>query len=204
MGAAFSWMRPDDLIFNYVADQWLAGADLPAFDVLAWNADGTNLPARLHAQFLQIFRDNSMVRPAAMTVLGTPVDLSTITVPVFATGAVTDHITPWRACYRTTKLLSGPSTFVLSNAGHIASLVNPPGNPKASYRSGGPGSRDADAWQAGAEQHTGSWWEPWAQWVLQRSGADRPAPAKAGIDHRPALGPAPGLYVHQPVRTAAI
>jgi polyhydroxyalkanoate synthase len=203
MGAMFSWMRPDDLIFNYVVDQWLSGEPLPAFDILAWNADGTNLPAALHAQFLQMFQHNALAKPGAMTVLGTPVDLSRIDLPVFVTGALTDHITPWSACYRTTQLLSGPSTFVLSNAGHIASLVNPPGNPKASYLTGGP-AEDAEAWQAGAERRTGSWWEPWAQWVLERSGDERPAPRTAGTDHRPALGPAPGLYVHQPARTAMI
>jgi len=204
MGTMFSWMRPDDLIFNYVAEQWLSGADLPAFDILSWNADGTNLPAALHAQFLGIFRDNSLVTPGALTVLGTPVDLSAITLPIFVTGAVNDHLTPWRACYRTTQLLSGPSTFALSNAGHIASLVNPPGNPKASYFAGGPEKSGHDAWQAGAERHSGSWWEPWAQWVLARSGDERPAPGMAGTDHRPVLGPAPGLYVHQPARTTLV
>ncbi len=203
LGAMFSWMRPDDLIFNYVVDQWLSGRELPAFDILAWNADGTNLPAALHAQFLEMFQHNTLAEPGRTTVLGTPVDLSAVDVPVFVTGALNDHLTPWSACFRTTQLLSGPSTFVLSNAGHIASLVNPPGNPKASYLTG-PEARDADTWRAGAERRSGSWWEPWAQWVLERSGDERPAPRTAGTDHRPALGPAPGLYVHQPARTAAI
>ncbi len=203
LGAVFSWMRPDDLIFTYVADQWLSGHDLPAFDILAWNADGTNLPAALHAQFLQVFEHNALAEAGAMTVLGTPVDLSTVEVPVFVTGALNDHLTPWSACFRTTRLLSGPSTFVLSNAGHIASLVNPPGNPKASYLTG-PDAPDADTWRAGAQKRSGSWWEPWAQWVLERSGDERPAPRTAGTDHRPALGPAPGLYVHQPARTSAM
>jgi polyhydroxyalkanoate synthase len=204
MGAVFSWMRPDDLVFGYVADQWLAGKDLPAFDVLAWNADGTSLPATLHRQFLeQLYRDNALARPGAMSVLGTPVDLSRIDVPVFVTGAVNDHITPWRACFRTTQLTSGPATFALSNAGHIASLVNPPGNPRAGYSIGEAGSTDADRWRATAEQRSGSWWEAWAEWVLERSGDERPAPRTAGTEHRPAIGPAPGLYVHQPARTGA-
>ena len=140
LGSVFSWMRPDDLVFNYLVNQWLMGEAPPAFDVLAWNADGTNLPAALHEQFLEIFRDNSLVRPGALTVLGTPVDLAKITVPTFVTGAATDHLTPWTGCYRTTQLLSGPSTFVLSYSGHIQSLVNPPGNPKA--HTGPAGSRD--------------------------------------------------------------
>jgi polyhydroxyalkanoate synthase len=117
-------------------------------------------------------------------------------VPTFVTGAVTDHLTPWKGCYRTTQLLGGPSTFVLSNAGHIASLVNPPGNPKASYHIGGRPGPDPEAWLAGAERHTGSWWEPWADWVIARSGAEQAAPSGLGSRrHRPAEA-APGLYVH--------
>jgi polyhydroxyalkanoate synthase len=189
-------MRPDDLIFNYLVSEWLMGEDPPAFDILAWNADGTNLPARLHEQFLEVFRDNVLVRPGGLRVLGTPVHLSRITLPTFVTGAVTDHLTPWEGCYRTTRLLSGPSTFVLSNAGHIQSLVNPPGNPKASYWSGGTETADARAWRASAEQHTGSWWEPWSEWLLERSGPEVPAPAELGSAAHPVLEPAPGSYVH--------
>ena len=195
MGAVFTWMRPDDLVFNYLVNQWLLGEDPPVFDILAWNADGTNLPARLHEQFLEVFGSNSLVRAGALKVLGTPLHLSRITVPTFVTGAVTDHLTPWDGCYRTTQLLSGPSTFVLSNAGHIQSLVNPPGNPKASYWTGGEPVPDAHAWRATAEKHTGSWWEPWAEWMLERSGDEVPAPAGPGSADHPALEPAPGSYV---------
>jgi polyhydroxyalkanoate synthase len=195
MGTVFAWMRPDDLVFNYVINQWLMGEDPPVFDILAWNADGTNLPARLHEQFLGIFRDNTLIRRGGVSVLGTPVDLSRIEVPTFVTGAVNDHLTPWKGCYRTTQLLSGPSTFVLSNAGHVASLVNPPGNPKATYWAGGKPGSDPETWQASAEKYTGSWWEAWAEWVLERSGAERPAPTDLGSDEHPPLEPAPGSYV---------
>ena len=195
MGTVFAWMRPDDLVFNYVVNQWLMGENPPVFDILAWNADGTNLPARLHEQFLGIFRDNTLIRRGGVSVLGTPVDLSRIEVPTFVTGAVNDHLTPWKGCYRTTQLLSGPSTFVLSNAGHVASLVNPPGNPKATYWAGGAAGTDPESWRASAEKHTGSWWEAWAEWVLERSGAERPAPADLGSDEHPPLEPAPGSYV---------
>jgi polyhydroxyalkanoate synthase len=195
MGSVFSWMRPDDLIFNYLVNQWLMGEDPPAFDILAWNADGTNLPARLHEQFLEIFGKNALVRAGAMRVLGSPVHLSRITLPTFVTGALTDHLTPWDGCYRTTQLLSGPSTFVLSYSGHIQSLVNPPGNPKAHYWTGGEPGPDPHAWRAGAERHTGSWWEPWAEWMLQRSGDEVPPPADLGSADHPPLEPAPGSYV---------
>jgi len=196
MGSAFSWMRPDDLIFNYVVNQWLMGEDPPAFDVLEWNADGTNLPAALHEQFLQIFRENTLVRPGAMTVLGTPVDLANITVPTFVTGAVTDHLTPWSGCYRTTQLLSGPSTFVLSNGGHIQSLVNPPGNPKASYWTGDRPGPDPSDWRATASQQSGTWWECWVSWTIDRSGAEVSSPAELGSDNHPPMEQAPGCYVH--------
>jgi polyhydroxyalkanoate synthase len=195
MGSVFTWMRPDDLIFNYLVSEWLMGEDPPAFDILAWNADGTNLPARLHEQFLEIFGKNALVRPGAMRVLGTPVHLSRITLPTFVTGALTDHLTPWDGCYRSTQLLSGPTTFVLSSSGHIQSLVNPPGNPKASYWTGGAPGPDPHAWQAAAERHTGSWWEPWAEWMLERSGDEVEAPAAVGSAAHPAREPAPGSYV---------
>ena len=195
MGTVFAWMRPDDLIFNYVVNNWLMGEDPPVFDILAWNADGTNLPACLHEQFLGIFRDNTLTRPGGLSVLGTPVDLSRITVPTFVTGAINDHLTPWTGCYRTTGLLSGPSTFVLSNAGHIASLINPPGNPKASYWAGAEPGPDPAAWRDTADKRTGSWWEAWATWVLERSGAEVEAPAAVGSDRHPPLEPAPGAYV---------
>ena len=195
MGSTFSWMRPDDLIFNYLVNQWLLGEDPPAFDILEWNADGTSLPAALHEQFLRIFRENSLVVPGALTVLGTPVDLAEITVPTFVTGAVTDHLTPWTGTYRTTQLLSGPSTYVLSHSGHIQSLVNPPGNPKASYWTGATPGPDPEEWKAGATKHSGSWWEYWARWTIERSGELGDAPAALGSAAHPPLEAAPGSYV---------
>jgi polyhydroxyalkanoate synthase len=202
MGSVFSWMRPDDLVFNYAVSQWLMGERPPAFDVLAWSADGTNLPAGLHEQFLRIFRENTLVQPGTETVLGTPVDLASITVPTFVTGALTDHLTPWEGCYRTTRLFSGPSTFVLSSSGHIQSLVNPPGNPKASYWVGGePGADPAD-WREAATRQSGSWWECWAPWTVARSGDLVDAPDRLGSDQHPPQEPAPGLYVRDQVPAA--
>jgi polyhydroxyalkanoate synthase len=194
LGKVFAWMRPDDLVFNYVVNNYLLGERPPVFDILAWNADATNLPAALHEQFLEIFRDNTLCEAGKMTVLGTPVDLSRVSVPTFVTGAVSDHLTPWTGCYRTTQLLSGPSTFVLSNAGHIASLVNPPGNPKASYYIGGDVSLDPEGWRATAEKMPGTWWQSWADWVLERSGPQGPPPP-LGSENYPAMEPAPGRFV---------
>src|SRR6266852_2991032 len=201
MGSAFTWLRPDDLVFNYWVNNYLMGDKPPAFDILAWNADGTNLPGALHSQFLDIFRDNLLTRPGRLSVLGTPLHLRTIIVPTFVTGAVADHLTPWKGCYKTTRLLGGPSTFVLSYSGHIASLVNPPGNPKAHYWTGGTPGADPGQWLARAERHQGSWWEAWADWVTAQAGDRRPAPAELGSERHPVLGPAPGLYVRDMVPT---
>ena len=195
MGSAFTWLRPDDLVFNYWVNNYLMGEPPPAFDILAWNADGTNLPGALHGQFLDIFRDNLLAQPGALRVLGTPLQLQKITVPTFVTGALTDHLTPWKGCYQTTRLLGGPATFVLSYSGHIASLVNPPGNPKAHYWTGGPPGQDPDQWLADAQKQQGSWWEAWADWIAARSGDPRPRPETLGSGLHPELGPAPGLYV---------
>jgi len=198
MGNAFTWMRPNDLVWNYWVNNYLMGEDPPVFDILSWNADGTNLPAALHRQFLDIFEHNPLVEPGAMEALGTPIDLGQIKVPTYVTGAVNDHLTPWKSCYRTTQLLSGDTTFALSNAGHIASLVNPPGNPKANYFTGPLDPRESpETWLEGAENRAGSWWEHWADWAVQRSGNEIPAPQVLGSHRLPELGPAPGSYVTQ-------
>ena len=201
MGSAFTWMRPDDLVFNYWVNNYLMGEKPPAFDILAWNADGTNLPGALHGQFLDIFRDNLLARPGAQACSARRCSLDGIKVPVFVTGAVTDHLTPWKGCYQTTQLLGGPSTFVLSYSGHVASLVNPPGNPKAHYWTGGAPGADPDQWLADAEKQQGSWWEAWAGWVTAQAGDRRTGPGYLGSERHPVLCPAPGLYVRDVIPT---
>src|SRR5260370_10985430 len=195
MGSAFTWMRPDDLVFNYWVNNYLMGEEPPPFDILAWNADGTNLPGALHGQFLEIFRDNLLTRPAQASVLGTPLCLDAIKVPAFVTGALTDHLTPWKGCYQTTQLLGGPSAFVLSYSGHIASLVNPPGNPKAHYWTGGTPGADPGQWLTRAERHQASWWQPWAHRSTARSGRQQPAPGELGRGRHPVRDPAAGPHV---------
>jgi polyhydroxyalkanoate synthase len=195
MGAAFTLMRPNDLIFNYVVNNYVMGNKPPAFDILAWNADGTNLPAKLHAEFLQLFRDNSLVTGEGLEVLNTPIDLKQVKIPAFVTGAVTDHLTPWKGCFRTTELLGGESTFVLSYSGHIASLVNPPSNPKAHYWTDGRTGGSPEQWQATAKKRKGSWWEAWATWFEPQAGDLVPAPTSLGSTLHPPLEPAPGRYV---------
>ncbi|HEU0203770.1 MAG TPA: alpha/beta fold hydrolase [Burkholderiaceae bacterium] len=198
LAGVFAWMRPNDLVWNYWSNNYLMGKDPPAFDILAWSVDGTNLPGKLHGQFLDIFEHNPLPRPGALSVAGVPIDLGKVRLDALVTGALTDHLTPWKACYRTTQLLGGKSTFVLSNSGHIASLVNPPGNPKASYWLGPEPGDDPERWLEQATKKTGTWWEVWADWTLARSGGKRPAPEGLGSARYPALSAAPGEYVLQP------
>jgi polyhydroxyalkanoate synthase len=195
LAKVFAWLRPNDLVWNYWVNNYLMGNDPPAFDILAWNSDSTRLAGALHAQFLHVFEQNVLCNPGALTVLGHPVDLGKITCDTYVTGALTDHLTPWQGCYRTTQLVGGESTFVLSNAGHIASLVNPPGNPKARILLGPDPGPDAEAWRAAATERTGTWWEHWADWIIERAGAQRPAPASLGSRRHKAGDPAPGQYV---------
>ena len=195
LASVFAWMRPNDLVWNYWSNNYLMGKEPPAFDILAWSVDGTNLPAKLHEQFLDIFARNPLVERGGLTVLGVPIDISTVGIDTFATGALTDHLTPWKVCYRSAQLFGGKKTFVLSNSGHIASLVNPPGNPKATYWVGPEPQLAPEAWQEQASKKTGTWWELWANWTRERSGGTRNAPDLLGSERHPALAAAPGSYV---------
>jgi polyhydroxyalkanoate synthase len=195
--AIFCLLRPNDLIWNYWVGSNLLGDKPPAFDVLSWNADPTRLPAGLHLDFLDMFSNNSLAK-GEVSVLGTTVDLTRVECDTFVVGARTDHLTEWKACYATTQLLGGDSTFALSTSGHIQSLVNPPGNPKMSVALGPEAGPDPEVWRAGAETLPGSWWEPWARWAAVRSGDLRPAPSTLGSDRHPVQYPAPGRYVVAP------
>ncbi|MGN6679938.1 MAG: PHA/PHB synthase family protein [Streptosporangiaceae bacterium] len=197
LAAFFSWLRPDELIWSYWVNNYLMGQDPPAFDILAWNADTTRMPGGLQRQLLTIAERNLLASPGGMTLLGKPVDLGASAVDSYVIGAETDHLVPWRGAYATTALLGGESTFVLSGGGHIQHLVNPPGNPKARYRTGPRPGAGPDEWLAAAEMAEGSWWGHWAAWVHARSGAFRRAPASLGSREFPPLEPAPGSYVRQ-------
>jgi polyhydroxyalkanoate synthase len=197
LAGVFAWLRPNDLVWNYWVGNYLLGKDPPAFDILFWNADTTNMPAGLHRDFVRLALENSVVEPGALRVLGTPVDLSRITVDTYLVAGISDHITPWANCYRSVALLGSRPRFVLSTSGHIAAMVNPPGNEKASFRVNDALPDDADAWLAGATIAPGSWWEDWAGWLGERSGAERDAPAALGDDDHPPLAAAPGDYVRK-------
>src|SRR5215475_4484026 len=182
----FAWMRPNDLIWNYWVNNYLLGNSPPAFDVLYWNNDTTRLPARLHGDFLDLMTTNPFVNPDRLVLRGTPLDMRRIDMDSYVIAGLSDHITPWQGCYNTAKLYGPRSTFVLSNSGHIQSLLNPPGNPKASFWAGPAREADAQAWLERAERHAGSWWPHWLDWIKARSGETLPAPAALGApDYAP-------------------
>ena len=194
IAAVFSWLRPTELVWNQWVNNYLLGKDAPQYDILAWNNDTTRVSGALQRDLLRIAMDNLLATPDALTLLGTPVDLGQVTADTYVVGAETDHLVPWQGAYRSTQLFGGDSTFVLSGGGHIQHLVNPPGNPKAHFRTG-PVAGHADAWLAGSAQQAGSWWPHWADWAVARSGAERPAPKRLGSRRHRAIEAAPGRYV---------
>ncbi len=195
LAEVFAWLRPGDLVWNYCVNNYLLGKRPPAFDILFWNSDTTRMTAALHADFIDLAMQNSLTRPGALTVLGVPIDLGKITVDSYVVAGITDHITPWENCYRSAQLFGGTTRFVLSTSGHIAALVNPPGNPKASYHTGDDMTSDAKIWLKGSDVHQGSWWTDLGLWLDDRSGDRKPAPEELGSPGLAVLAEAPGTYV---------
>jgi len=198
MGRGFAWLRPNDLVWSYWVNNYLMGNDPPAFDILYWNNDVTRLPARLHGEFLDMFLTNPFRNPDSLSLLGTPIDLSRITCDAYVLAGMADHITPWKACYSTVQMLGGAREFVLSSSGHVQSIINPPGNPKAKFFTSRHHPERADEWLAGAQPQSGSWWNHWLDWIVARSGERREASKALGSLRHPAGAEAPGTYVFEP------
>jgi polyhydroxyalkanoate synthase len=191
----FAFVRPNELVWNYWVSNYLLGKTPPPFDVLAWNADSTNLPAALHADFMRISADNSFLQSGSMEVLETPLDLAQVKQDTYVVGARTDHLVPWQSAYAATQVLGGDVRFVLSNSGHIQALVNPPGNPKAAFYTSDSNPPDPAQWLTGARMEQSSWWVDWADWTLARSGDERTRPRKLGNAKHPKIVAAPGEFV---------
>ena len=195
LAEVFAWLRPGNLVWNYWVNNYLLGEKPPALDILFWNADTTRMPAGLHGDFVDLAMDNLLVRAGALSVLGVPIDLSRIDVDAYIVAGIADHITPWQNCYRSTQLLGGAARYVLSTGGHIAALVNPPGNPKASFQVNKTNPADPSEWLKGAETLPGSWWTDASAWLAERCGPTRPAPGQLGGGGLRPLVEAPGTYV---------
>ncbi|WP_210642464.1 MULTISPECIES: class II poly(R)-hydroxyalkanoic acid synthase [unclassified Pseudomonas] len=197
MAKVFAWMRPNDLIWNYWVNNYLLGNEPPVFDILFWNNDTTRLPAAFHGDLIEMFKNNPLIRPNALEVCGTPIDLKQVTADIFSLAGTNDHITPWKSCYKSAQLFGGKVEFVLSSSGHIQSILNPPGNPKSRYMTSEDMPAKAEDWQENSTKHTDSWWLHWQAWQAERSGKLKKAPTVLGNKTYPAGEAAPGTYVHE-------
>jgi polyhydroxyalkanoate synthase len=195
LAEVFAWLRPADLIWSYWVNNYLQGRTPPPFDILYWNADTTRLTAALHRDFVRLAVGNALTRPGAATMLGSPVDLARIDVDAYVLAGAADHLCPWQSCYRTTQLLGGDTRFVLSTSGHVASMVNPPGNSKASFQTAPDNPPDPADWQRQATTEPGSWWPDYVRWLGQRSGGEKASPKRLGAAGLRPIEPAPGTYV---------
>ncbi|WP_206063332.1 alpha/beta fold hydrolase [Nocardioides sp. HDW12B] len=192
----FAWLRPNDLIWNYWVNNYLMGHAPKAFDILYWNADPVRMSAAMHRDFMDLAIRNALTEPGAAEMLGTKVDLSKVDVDSYVVAGIADHLCKWESCYQTTQLLGGTSKFVLSTSGHIAAMVNPPGNEKASFQTASTNPPEAAAWLEKASKVKGSWWEDYVEWLAERSGAERNKPRRLGSAEYEPLCDAPGTYVH--------
>ena len=204
LATTFSALRPNDLIWNYVQQNYLKGKAPPAFDLLYWNADSTNLPGPMFCSYLRnMYLEDKLKQPGKLNVCGVPVDLGRIDCPVFLYGSKEDHIVPWQAAFASMSLLNPKKAkanrFVLGASGHIAGVINPASKNKRSYwvndKNGKTRARTPDDWFAGAEERKGSWWPEWARFLQENGGAEVPAPAQPGNERHLPSEPAPGRYV---------
>ena len=200
MAATFRLLRANGLIWHYVVHGWLYGEAPPPFDVLFWNMDTTRMPQAMHAWYLtELYLNNRLIQPGALTLAGEPLDLSAIRQPLYAVAAEDDHIAPWEQAFRAVNLVGGESRFALSSSGHILGILNPPVDPpKRRYWAAAAQRADApDVWKARVASRPGSWWEDWMAWLKPRTGPLVPARPTTDAD-RPELAPAPGTYVLEP------
>jgi polyhydroxyalkanoate synthase len=198
MASTFSFLRPNDLVLNYVVGNYLKGETPPAFDLLYWNSDATNLPGPMYAWSLRnTYLENNLIKPGKAKICGVPIDLNTIKVPVYIYGSREDHIVPIDASYASTQIFKGKKRFVMGASGHIAGVINPPASGKRSHWIGAENKFPAsfDTWIKSATEHAGSWWTDWTQWLAQQSGKKVPAPKAPGRGRYKVIEPAPGRYV---------
>ena len=198
LATTFSFLRPNDLVWNYVVGNYLKGEAPPAFDLLYWNGDSTNLPGPMYCWYLRhTYLQNELKVPGKLTVCGEKLDLSAIDAPVYVYGSREDHIVPWQAAYRNTQIFKGKTRFVMGASGHIAGVINPPAKGKRSHWIGKGAALPADpeAWLQGATEHPGSWWPDWSSWLASHAGVTKPAPKAPGNRKFKAIEPAPGRYV---------
>jgi len=195
--STFSFLRANDLVWNYVAGNYLKGQKPPAFDLLYWNSDSTSLPGPFACWYMRnLYHDNNLRVPGKLEMCGARVDLGSLEMPVYLLACREDHIVPWHSAYQSTRILGGPVRFVLGASGHIAGVINPVSKNKRSYWVNEDVKIDAEGWLTAAEEKKGSWWADWADWLKPLSGEQR-APRKPGSAKYKPIEPAPGRYVKE-------
>ena len=200
LATTFSFLRPNDLVWNYVVGNYLKGETPPPFDLLYWNSDGTNLPGPMYCWYLRnTYLENNLMVPGRVTVCGEKLDLGKIDTPAYIYASREDHIVPWEGAYRNTNVLKGKTRFVLGASGHIAGVINPPAKGKRSHWIGANASLPTDAkdWFDKAKEHPGSWWTDWAAWLKGHAGKQIAAPKAPGNKQHKTIEAAPGRYVKQ-------
>lgn len=197
MARTFAWLRPNELVWHFVVNNYVLGNEPPAFDVLYWNSDTTRLPAALHADLLTIYRHNRLRAGADFVIDGVDIDIGRIDRDVFVVAGARDHITPWQACYRSMQMFRSNMRFVLGSAGHVQSILCPPGDDSARFYVNDDYSLDPAAWRRGAREQRGSWWPAWLRWAESHGGERKAAPTVYGNDDHEPIEPAPGRYVRQ-------
>ena len=196
LALAFSALRANDLIWPYVVNSYLKGKAPPAFDLLYWNSDGTNLPGPMFCWYVRnLYLENNLCAPGKTLQCGVPVDLADVDIPAFLYSSREDHIVPWQSAYASTRLLGGDITFVLGASGHIAGVINPPSKNKRNYWAGGTLGDTPERWLETAQSVPGSWWPLWSEWLARYAGKQVDAPAKPGHRKYKQIEPAPGRYV---------
>lgn len=197
MAQSFNMLRENDLIWNYVVDQYMLGHQPPPFDLLYWNCDSTRMPEAMHRFYLEkMYRDNLLAKPGGVTLAGVPIDLSVIDVPIYIVSGIGDHIAPWTTTYKATQLYQGPVRYVLAGSGHIAGIVNPPSKVKYGHRTldESDNPRTPQEYLERAEEHPGSWWPDWGRWIAQYGDGQRDARTPGDGALTP-IEPTPGRYV---------
>jgi polyhydroxyalkanoate synthase len=196
LAGVFTWLRPNDLVWNYVVNNYLLGKPPPAFDILYWNQDTVRLAAGLHRDFIHIGLDDAFTHPGQLEVLGEPVDLGAVGIDTYFVAGISDHIVPWESAYKGARLFGGNRRFVLSRSGHIQALVNPPSaESRSSFRVADDVSAEPDDFLVQAPQLPGSWWPDWDAWLTERAGELKRAPKTLGNRKHKAQAKAPGTYV---------
>jgi polyhydroxyalkanoate synthase len=198
LGNTFSFLRPNDLVWNYVVENYLKGNSPPPFDLLYWNGDSTNLPGNMYCWYLRhTYLQNDLVKPGKSTICGEKIDLGKIQCPAYLYASQEDHIVPWQSAYQSTHILKGKNRFVLGASGHIAGVINPPAKNKRYYFENKKLADTADEWLADAKQISGSWWPDYTAWLEQYGGKKKPASNTFGNAKYKKLEAAPGLYVKE-------